>query len=100
MILVEVEIAGIRTELRCKNNNLQHLAGHEDDAGRQQSSQKFSRHQDFTADRREKIKMQALVENFATEQIHENSQASEKYREAQIEELEYAGEHLRGVGLG
>ena len=93
MVLIEVEIPHIRTELPVEDNDLEQLAGHENDAGGQQSGQELSHHQHVAANRREKVKMETLVEDFAAEQIHEDSQATEEDREPQIEKLEYSGEN-------
>ena len=82
MVLIEVEVPHIRSELPRKDDDLKHFAGHENDACRQQSGQEFSHHQYFPPDRRKKVKVETLVENFAAEQIHEDSQAAEEDREA------------------
>src|ERR1700722_1814233 len=93
MILIKVEVPHIRAELSGEYGELEQLAGHENDAGCQQSRQELAHHQYIAANRRQKIKMQTLVKNFAAKQVHENSQTTEKNRKAQIEKLKHAGEH-------
>src|SRR5713226_7674944 len=98
MILIKVKVAHVRTEASGKDHDLEQLAGDKNDACCQQSGEEFSHHQHFAADGRQKVKVETLVENLAAEQIHEDSQAAEKDGEAQIEKLEYSGEHDRILG--
>src|ERR1700751_450420 len=93
MIVIEVNVAGARRKMPEKGYGLQNLAGDEDGASRQQPGKKLSCHDDFAANRRKEIEVQAAIEDFAAEEVHENSEASEEDSQAQEKELEDAGEH-------
>ena len=58
----------------------------------------FPDHQHVAANRRQKIKVQALVQNLSPKKIHEDSEAAEEDRQPQIEKLEHPGENDGIVG--
>ena len=72
MIAIKIKIAHSWGEMPEKGNILQEFTGNEDDAGRNQPSQKLSHHQHIAANRSQKIVVQAAVENFSAKQIHED----------------------------
>src|SRR5450631_830958 len=95
MIVIEVNVPHVRRKMPEERDRLQQFAGNENRGSGEQSSQELARHQDFAPYRRKKIEVKAPVKDFASEQIHEDSQASEKDRQAKKKELEDAREHDR-----
>src|SRR5271165_1659859 len=95
VIVIEVNLARARAEVPQKSDGLKQFTGDKNRASRQQPRQKLSHHQNLAPYGREKIKVQTAVKDFASKQVHENSQASEKNRQAKEKELEHTGEHDR-----
>ena len=62
--------------------------------GHAEAREKLAGYEDFAADRREEVVVQALVEDLAAEQVHEDSQAAEEDGQPQIEHLEHGGEDV------
>src|SRR5215510_14138822 len=75
-----------------KQPELERGADREDDDGRDEAGEIFSDQQNLAADRGEQVVVQAFVDQFAAEQIHEDAHASEKDGETKEEELKDGGE--------
>src|SRR3970040_2054782 len=66
----------------------------EDEHGRNQAGQVLAGQQHLAAGGGEKPKVQRLIQHLAPEQVHEDPQAAEENRQAQIEVLENSRKHL------
>src|SRR5262249_1218503 len=93
--VIEIAVAKVRIEAPAQGQELQRFASHEDDGRGEQAGNILADHQNVAADGSQKIEMQALVEQFAAKQVHEDSQAAEEDCQSQIEELKHAGEDDR-----
>ena len=89
---LEVGVYGGVVELPHHGPKLQGGAGGEDDDGGDEAGEVFSQDQDFAAHGSEEVVVQAFVEHLAAEEVHEDADAAEEDRQAQIEVLEDGGE--------
>src|SRR6185437_7411095 len=76
----------------------QEEAGGEQARSRQQSSKEFAQQQHFPSNRGEKVIVQAALDNLSAKKPGEDTEAPEEDRQAQVEELEDAGQHF-GIGF-
>jgi hypothetical protein len=79
-----------------EGDKLEKSAEPEDDCRREQAREKLSNYQNFSAQRRQEIVVQALLHHLASEQVDEDSHTAEKDGDPEIEELEYGG---KSVGI-
>ena len=74
--------------------DLEHGTGGKNQAGGDDTGQEFSSQQNLAANGREKIIVQAAIQDFATKQVHEDAEAPEENGQPQIEKLEDSGEDV------
>ena len=81
-----------RAEMAADQQERERGAADEQEDRRGQARQILAGHQQFAAQRRQVVVVQRLLQHFAAEQVGEDAHAAEEDPEAQIVEVEQAGE--------